>query len=172
MPFPGAAGELASEFGVLMSNGFATDESEQEGRMLFSRSGGSRLGGTLADHPITRGRNEAERVDSIVSFTGQAFRLDAPGDALMTLGRGNVVLLPEVAWQFSRLTQRVPASGMLQGAALSFGKGRVAVFGEAAMFSAQLAGPTRSPMGMNDPTASRNPQFLLNVVHWLDGILK
>ena len=91
MPFPGAAGELASEFGILMSNGFATDESEQDGRMLFSRSGGSRLGGTLADHPITTGRNEAERVDSIVSFTGQAFRLDGPGDALMTLGRGNVV---------------------------------------------------------------------------------
>jgi len=172
MPFPGAAGELASEFGVLMSNGFATDETEQESRMLFTREGVKRVGGTLADHPITRGRNDAERVDSIVAFTGQAFRLDAPGEPLMTLGRGNVVLLPEVAWQFSKLTQRIPASGMLQGAALNFGKGRLAVFGEAAMFSAQLAGPGRSPMGMNDPTAPHNPQFLLNVAHWLDGTLK
>jgi hypothetical protein len=25
---------------------------------------------------------------------------------------------------------------------------------------------------MNDPTAPHNPQFLLNVVHWLDGSLK
>jgi hypothetical protein len=141
MPFPGAAGELAAEFGVLMSNGFATDEREQDGRMLFS-------------------------------FTGQAFRLDGPGEPLMTLGRGNVLLLPEVAWQFSRLTQRVPASGMLQGAAIAFGKGRLAVFGEAAMFSAQLAGPNRAPMGMNDPAAASNPRFLLNVAHWLDGILK
>jgi hypothetical protein len=172
MPFPGAAGVLAAEFGVLMSNGFATDENEQDGRMLFSRTGDTRKGGTLADHPITGGRNDAERVDSIVSFTGQAFRLDAPGAPLMTLGRGNVLLLPEVAWQFSRLTQRVPASGMLQGAALSYGRGRVTVFGEAAMFSAQLAGPDRAPVGMNDPAAPGNPQFLLNIAHWLDGILK
>jgi hypothetical protein len=27
-------------------------------------------------------------------------------------------------------------------------------------------------MGMNDPVASRNYQFLLNVVHWLSGLLK
>lgn len=172
MPFPGAAGALAAEFGVLMSNGFALDEGEQDGRMRFTQAGGTRTGGTLADHPITRGRNDAERVDSIVSFTGQAFRLDAPGAPLLTLGRGNVLLLPEVAWQFSRLTQRIPASGMLQGAALPFGRGRVAVFGEAAMFSAQLAGPDRAPMGMNDPAAPANPQFLLNVAHWLDGTLK
>jgi len=32
---------------------------------------------------------------------------------------------------------------MLQGAALAFGRGRVAVFGEAAMFSAQVSGPER-----------------------------
>lgn len=172
MPFPGAAGELAAEFGVLMSNGFATDENEQDGRMHFSKAGATRSGGTLADHPITRGRDASERVDSIVSFTGQAFRLDAPGAPLMTLGKGNVLLLPQVAWQFSRLTPRIPASGLLQGAALRFGGGRVAVFGEAAMFSAQLGGPNRAPVGMNDPSAPGNPRFLLNVAHWLDGLLE
>jgi hypothetical protein len=54
---------------------------------------------------------------------------------------------------------------------LNIGKGRVAVFGEAAMFSAQLAGPKKSPMGMNAPIAKQNPQFLLNVMHWLSGLL-
>ena len=49
---------------------------------------------------------------------------------------------------------------------------RVAVFGEAAMFSAQLAGPDKRQMGMNAPIASKNPQFLLNVMHWLSGKLK
>ena len=48
-----------------------------------------------------------------------------------------------------------------------YGKGRVAVFGEAAMFSAQLAGPERRPVGMNKPEAPQNPQFLLNLIHWL-----
>jgi hypothetical protein len=47
----------------------------------------------------------------------------------------------------------------------------VAVFGEAAMFSAQVSGPQRRPMGMNAPRAGQNPQFLLNVMHWLAGLL-
>ena len=54
---------------------------------------------------------------------------------------------------------------------LTIGRGRVAVFGEAAMFSAQVSGPERRPMGMNRPTAAQNPQFLLNVMHWLAGLL-
>jgi hypothetical protein len=167
MPFPGAAGGLAAEFGVLMSNGFALDRGEEDGRMRFARADGS-----LIDHPITRGRNAAERVDSIISFTGQAFRVEAPGTPLMKLRRDAVLLLPQVAWQFSRLTPRMSASGMLQGAVVDVGRGRVAVFGEAAMFSAQLSGPNKVAMGMNDRTAPQNPQFVLNVAHWLDGSLK
>lgn len=166
MPFPGAAARLAAEFGVLMGNGFALDSRTESGRMRFTRSGG-----TLADHPITRGRNSSERIDSVISFTGQALRLDVPGDNLMTLGPEVILLMPEVAWQFSKLTPSISASGMSQGAAIRVGKGRVAVFGEAAMFTAQLGGPDRQPAGMNDPTAPQNPQFLLNVLHWLSGLL-
>jgi hypothetical protein len=47
----------------------------------------------------------------------------------------------------------------------------VAVFGEAAMFTAQVSGANRRPMGMNDPGAPENAQFLLNVLHWLTGLL-
>jgi hypothetical protein len=43
----------------------------------------------------------------------------------------------------------------------------VAIFGEAAMFSAQLTGPKGKPMGMNAPGAEQNHQLLLNVMHWL-----
>jgi hypothetical protein len=82
-----------------------------------------------------------------------------------------VLLMPVVAWQFSKLTPGMWAAGMQQGAVLQHGKGRVAVFGEAAMFTAQVAGPARNPMGMNDPVARQNAQFLLNVVHWLEGAL-
>jgi hypothetical protein len=60
---------------------------------------------------------------------------------------------------------------MSHGALLTFGKGRVAVFGEAAMFTAQVSGEQRRPMGMNMPTAAQNPQFLLNVMRWLSGLL-
>lgn len=166
MPFPGAAGPLAEEFGILMGNGFALDPITEGGRMRFARSDGS-----LADHPVTRGRNRSERIDSVIAFTGQAFRLAKAGAPLMTLPSNAVLFMPEVAWQFSKLTPRMSASGMLQGALVHFGKGRVAVFGEAAMFTAQLAGPERTPAGMNDPTAPQNAQFLLNVLHWLSGRL-
>ena len=27
-------------------------------------------------------------------------------------------------------------------------------------------------MGMNSPDAAQNPQFLLNVMHWLSGLLE
>jgi hypothetical protein len=54
---------------------------------------------------------------------------------------------------------------------LQHGAGRVVVFGEAAMFSAQLAGPEKIPMGMNQESATQNPQLLLNIIHWLDGKL-
>lgn len=167
MPFPGAAAELGAAFGVTMGNGFAYDSTEQVSKMRFARGDGS-----LADHPISRGRDAAERVDSVFAFTGQAFRVSAPGaEPLMTLARGSVLLLPEVAWQFSAQTRRENVGGQLQGAVLPHGSGRVAVFGEAAMFSAQLGGPQRQPMGMNDPRAPQNVQFLLNVMHWLTGVL-
>ena len=47
------------------------------------------------------------------------------------------------------------------------------LFGEAAMFSAQewITKDERVLMGMNRPDAAQNPQFLLNVMHWLSGLL-
>lgn len=55
--------------------------------------------------------------------------------------------------------------------AVALGAGRVAAFGEAAMFLAQV-GSYGEPMGMNDPEADRNYQFVLNVVRWLSGLLE
>lgn len=167
MPFPGAAEGLAAAFGVSMGNGFAYDSTEQQSRFRFSRGNG-----LLAEHAVTNGRDATERVDSVDSFTGQAFRLTgADAQPLLTLAPGTVLLLPEVAWQFSPQTRRMPAAGLLHGAVLRHGRGRVAVFGEAAMFSAQLGGAARTPMGMNDPGAPQNVQFLLNAMHWLTGVI-
>jgi hypothetical protein len=46
------------------------------------------------------------------------------------------------------------------------------VFGEAAAFTAQLAGPQRLPVGMSSPQAPENARYLLNVLHWLGGTLR
>lgn len=166
MPFPGAAGNLASVFGVRFSNGYAMDEKAQ-GPILFKLSDES-----LKDHQITRGRTEDEKVDSVATFTGSAFQVDDNAQPLLILGSSVVSFMTSTAGQFTDETPRTPVSGWYQGAVMRVGKGRVAVFGEAAMFSAQLGGPNRNPMGMNVPIAKRNAQFLLNVMHWLSGKLE
>lgn len=167
MPFGGNAAGLAAAFGVRFSNGFATDTLQHE-PIRFRRSDGS-----LPATPIADGRSPAERVDSVATFTGQAFTADSTAQArgLLVFGPGGVTELPDTAWVFHPSTPRRAVAGWFQGAALRAGAGRVALFGEAAMFSAQIAGPDRSPMGMNAPIASHNAQFLLNVMHWLCGLM-
>ena len=50
---------------------------------------------------------------------------------------------------------------------MRFGIGRVVILGEAGLLSAQLAGETRTPMGMNARVATQNGQFTLNLLRWL-----
>ena len=89
----------------------------------------------------------------------------------MIFGPGIVSFTPTNFWMHKADTSRIPVTGWYQGAVLRLGKGRLAIFGEAAMFSAQVDGPHREPFGMNTPEAKQNPQFLLNVLHWLSGLL-
>jgi hypothetical protein len=88
------------------------------------------------------------------------------------LPAGSRLLLPEVAFQFSERTPRIPAANLLQGALVHHGRGKVAVLGEAAMLTAQVAGPDKRPMGMNAPGARENVRFALNLLHWLSGRLR
>jgi hypothetical protein len=165
MPFPGAAENLAKAFGVRFSNGFAIDPQVQ-GPMVFKTENGS-----LKAHAIVNGRNDSEKVDSVATFTGSAFQVDGDAQPILVFGPAVLSAVTTTAGQITKDTPRVPVNGWYQGAVLRVGKGRVAVFGEAAMFSAQLAGPNKNPMGMNAPIASKNPQFLLNLIHWLSGKL-
>jgi hypothetical protein len=178
MPLAGAAAALAAAFGAEFTDGFAyrgvppgadsavIRAARQEPTLFTSEDA------TLADHPIAAGRDEAERVTRVRSFTGQAFRF-AHADAreVLVLPDDFISLEPRIAWRFEPDTPVRPVGGWLQGATRRVGRGRVAVFGEAAMFSAQLAGPDRQPMGINAPLAEQNSRFVLNVLHWLSGVI-
>jgi hypothetical protein len=163
MPFAGAAAELAAAFGFRSSNGFAFDTITQ-GPSFFSLNEG-----TLKENSITRGRDTSEAVNTVVTFTGQAFTIPAEATPILTFGPNWMSFEPDTAWVFNDKTRRIPVKGWSQGAFMKYGQGRIAVFGEAAMFSAQLAGPDRIPAGMNAPYAPENYKLLLNIVHWLDG---
>ena len=165
MPFGGAIQETAIAFGIEWVNGFAYDEN-QNSIFRFNRTNG------LVSHPIFNGRNAAERIDSIVAFTGSAFTIPAGGAPLFNIPAHSRVLMPDTAWQFSPATKSISGDGLFQGATLVVGKGRIVAAGEAAMFSAQRSGPQgQGRMGFNEPSAPQNAQFALNVLHWLSGLL-
>lgn len=163
-PFGGAAAALANRFGVDMSKGYTFDPQNSVAgsptHLIFSRE--NKL---LATHPITEGRNENERVKLVRSFTGQS--LKGPEGSI------DILKLSDTATDSPTYAaeKTVSAAGRAQAIAFKFGKGRVVVHGEAAMLSAQVAGAEKRTMGMNTP-GNDNRQYLLNLMHWLSGILK
>lgn len=160
MPFAGAAEALGAAFGIRFINGFTQTAARTS---IFTLTRGQ----TLLPHAITNGRSAAERIDSLVVFTGSAFSV-TDATPVMRVPIGTRVDQPEEAWVFTEKTPSIPGTGLLFGAALSRGKGRVFASGEAAMFSAQRSGPQgEGRMGFNAPNAPQNAQFALNVLHWL-----
>lgn len=165
MPFAGAAADLAEALGFTFTNGFAMNK-EGRGNSEFSIKEN-----TLHENAITKGRNHFEALETIISYTGQAFT--KPNDAypILTFDKYHTNIIPDTAWVFDHNASKFSAEGMCQGAYKTFGKGRIVVFGEAAMFTAQLVGPKKQKSGMNSKEAKENYKLLLNIIHWLDGIL-
>jgi hypothetical protein len=169
MPLAGAAASLAAAFGVEFNDGFAVEDfrTEAEGRAAFLRPTRFALEeGTLRAHPATRGQRTEDAVEHVYTFVGQAFQAGPAASPLLVLPDDFISLMPRVAWEFTLQTPRRPVGGWLQGAALEHGRGRVAVFGEAAMFTAQVSADGRA-MGMNAPQANQNARFVRNLVDWL-----
>jgi len=167
MPFAGAAADLAAVFGVTFLNGFAFHTPTPLPVDMFTVNDGS-----LRADIIRNGRISAEEVTRVAAFTGSAFRTPPHARPLMALPATYVILMPQTAWAFDADTPLVPASGTLMGAALAHGRGRVAVFSEAGMFTAQVEETNTSVRtGFHAPGAEQNKQFVLNVAHWLVGLL-
>ncbi|HEV8538134.1 MAG TPA: hypothetical protein VGR15_04330 [Bacteroidota bacterium] len=124
-----------------------------------------------------QGRDSSERVGRVMTFTGQSLLGPAGSAALLRLGSSASDMVPEssrteTSWIFfsngyTRFSDPISAAGRAQGIALSFGKGRVVVLGEAAMLTAQIG---RTPFGMN-VTGIDNRKFALNIMHWLSRLL-
>ncbi|MBV9959860.1 MAG: DUF4350 domain-containing protein [Acidobacteria bacterium] len=173
-PYGSAAEGLASRFGVGMRQGFTNDPANHDadtGRqsfLLFSRD--NQL---LGEHAITRGRNAAERVKLVLSFTGQSLK-GPPGSVVL-------LKLSDTAFDVKQPgdKEQTSAAGRAQGLAFRFGRGRVVVLGEAAMLSAQVIrgepaqtsfGREEVQMGMNRK-GTDDRQFALNIMHWLSRLL-
>ncbi len=171
-PFAGAASSLGAMLGAMFADGYASLPREGSLPDIFDKGNGQ-----LKPHSILKGRAESESVESVGTFTGSAFQVSPEYAPILVLPKDSVVAVvwgqnfgdkapPQGEWP------QVPVAGWMQGASRSMGKGRVVILGEAAMCSAQLAGPQRNPIGMNHPRATQNAQFCLNTVRWLGGVLE
>lgn len=156
-PYAGASADLAAVFGAEFHNGSARDSTrERGGNIMFRRSDG-----TLPAHAITNGSGPAERVDSVATFLGQAFRAREEIEPLLVLPQTTVleewIANGEDAPQTMR---RIPVGGWLQAGVREFGEGRVALFGEAWMFRFLKA-------ETGDMRGAQNAHFILNLMRWL-----
>ena len=163
----GAANQILGErFGINMSKQYTIDqqnyekETQNPGSIVYTRESGR-----LADHAITRGKNDSERVNKVIAFTGQSLKGPADSFAFMKLADSAVDAMA------GQNPNPASAAGRAQGIAMKFGQGRAVFLGEAAMLSAQLAGPNQTKFGMNRPGID-NRQLALNIMHWLSGLLK
>lgn len=166
MPFPGAAGILGKRLGIdNWSNGFAGLGGEEAGNvklgnLRFQVDSGLVLKNLQLGKPFRE--NEIKWVES---FTGSAFRTNQEWLPVMELPSTAKSLEPKQAWKFTT-TEVAEVAGWHQGAVRKLGKGRIAAFGEAAMFTAQNSGSARG-FGLNSEASPHNQDFLRQVVAWL-----
>ena len=164
MPFAGAADDLGKAFGFEFINGFAiTGQDTWPPTVFYTKNG------TLHFSPVTKGIKEDENIDSVATYTGSAFKVPQGSMGVLSFLSAHQSLQPDTAWRFNDKTPSISLEGYYQGALLEVGKGKVAVFGEAAMFTAQLVNGSFR-VGINSESAPQNAQFTLNLIHWLDGL--
>lgn len=161
-PFPGAVQELAMKFGFRLYNGHAEDTLRYPG--YYHRANNS-----LHSNIITEGRDPSERIDSIITFSGSAIRIPDDASPIITFNEGWVQWLPDTAWNLEDVEPE-SISGLAQGAYMNYGRGKLVIFADANMFSAQDT-DWGGKMGFFDPDAKYNYKLLLNIIHYLDGLL-
>jgi hypothetical protein len=170
-PFGATAASLAERFGVEMGKGYAWvvtgNSSEPSTTIEYSRDKA-----LLGTHAITRG------VTRVVAFTGQSLSVPPGATALLKFGVAYESSAADgqadmAAFREGKPTKARSLTNRAQAVAFDYGKGRVVMTGEAAMFSAQVirfkdeqGRSQESKMGMNVP-GNDNQRFLLNILHWL-----
>ena len=165
LPDPGAIEELAAAFDVEVHNGYVLNESAANPLLeplIFSSETG-----TLGEDALLLGRGPNEEVTTVATFLGTALRGGEHFRSLLLLPEGLYSWAPEVYYNFQENTPRVNVGGWSQGGVQEVGEGRMAIFGEASMFTAQVFNNGATRVGMNSPQASHNLRLLLNLTRWL-----
>lgn len=162
----GSVNALAKKFGFNLIDGFAIRKDDRPEIFSLRRN-------NLKSSTITNVLGA--KIDSIRIWGGTGFTAPREAEIISSLGEDYNIYIPvkvsDVDRPILESTPRVSGLNYANGAILKYGKGRIVLFGEGAAFAAQLEGITSLKRGMNHPDAQQNAQFLLNIIHWLDGAL-
>lgn len=173
-----AVDTLAQRFGVRMGDGAVEDSVHFDPAFESSHIVFSRENGGLVSHPITNGRDEKERVERVLAFTGDALSAAAPAVTFLALSNDAMARAATATVRKNGSDVMVDVSygdptsvaGGAFGVSLEYGQGRVVILGEATMFTARLRRGDERPIGMNT-AGYDNRQLALNVMHWLSRAL-
>ena len=151
-PFGKTGGTLAAAFGVECRNVGTYDSLSRDLSQPYTPSLKTiiftRRNGLIGKHPILYG------VDSVTTYTGESLMGPAKSELLLILPSTATDLdwIPE-----TREFRNRPSLGRSQGVAFGYGRGRVVVFGEAAMINSESI--SHNNRG--------NWKFILNTIRWL-----
>ena len=186
-PMGEAAAPLAERFGVTLGNGFVFDSNpvnfncKDPTELVFSEHNH-----LLGSNPITRGRDDAERLHKLVAFTGESVTIPQGAIAILslssTVGEAPNRSALEPLYDENALNAQAsleaairqwPIVGRAMAVGFTLDRGHVVVSGEAGMLTArgfmrkeEILGKTGMSVPGND-----DKQYVLNVLHWLSGIL-
>ncbi|MCC2618125.1 DUF4350 domain-containing protein [Aestuariibacter halophilus] len=171
-PFPRAAQSLASSFGFFYVDGYVRDDSNP--KQIFSVQRGN-----LTRHAIQQGSAAYAPIKTIRVFTGSAILAPPNAQILLSLSEHAKATMPADPHDAPEDTIELVVGGFSQGAVLDVGRGRVAVFGEAAMFTDQVFEARivdgkrfeQRHVGFSSEGAEENARFATNVIRWLSGTL-
>jgi hypothetical protein len=200
----GAANQiLAQRFGVDMRSSYTNDSANHDKEtgsnsfLVYTRDNG-----LLIDHPITKGREVSERINIVMTFTGQSLKGPAGSVAFLKLAdtamdvpapsQADIQAAIEKAQQGGQ--SQAPPGGMnlppgatavrvqpSQTAISAAGRaqGLVFGFGKGRVVvlgeAAMLSAQLTGPGGTKfgmNRPGIDNRQLALNIVHWLSGLLK
>ena len=161
-PIAGASKDLIKEFGFEIFNGHAMDT-------IRYPSYFNRANNTLHSNAITNGRNKLEKIDSVITYNGAAFKIPINATPILTFDKKWIHYLPNKAWDFESI-EPTSIEGFSQGSFKKFGNGKFIIFADGNMFSAQDTS-WGGKMGFIDPNAKNNYKLLINIIHFLDGLI-
>ena len=166
-PFDQAINPVLNRFGMSSSVGTVVDTEHYDktlggpGFIVFSRENGY----LNEEHPITKGKQKSEVIDSVVTFGGSSLTGD---------GYANLFRLSPSAENREHATGVGPIGmGDSQALAGSVGEGKIVAFGDSNGFTAmnfKWEDESSLSAGMNTENHQWK-QMVLNVLHWLSGEL-